>query len=228
MLYLLFSLLAYYMKRHSIHKKKVGGSEIQKRIGLDKDLHIPHIDQPISDRIRTDFLQPQIFVPQHMTPQCRPIFVPIDMEDPMLEGYPNIEPDPKGKHARYVAPVIDEPLGQHTSRVIYGQEQGDGPFGSTTPSQNQERKRQREKETKETEHQQHNEGLLGDYIRSFSLRHNSKDISDEEAIAMSYPLYRFDTRYQGGRKVKNSFKRGHKRCTKNNSRTRRIHKNIYR
>lgn len=205
------------MKKQAIYKKRGGNSETQKPVGLVKELRIPPVDQPISDRIREDFLQPQLFVPQHMTPQCRPVFVPVDMEDPLLEGYPNIEPDPKGEYARYVVPVIDEPLGERTSRVTYGEE-GDGPFVPYSSTEDKERKREREN-GKETEQQP--SGLLGDYIRSFSLRHKSKDVSDEEALAMSYPMYRFDTRYEGGKREKKSAKQGTRRYTKNKSRTRR-------
>ena len=202
------------------------------------EIRIPAVDEHISDRLRTDFLAPRMFVPQHMVAHCRPTFVPIDTEDPALEGYPNIEM--QGEYARYVIPPIDEPLGDRISRVTYDddaatdatnaeQEQsqqtditsyipldianiGD-PLQPTMPFQLQtiipatilDKTNANANANSSSESQttgpSRKRGLLGDYIRSFSLRHKNKNknISDEQALSITYPLYNIDKRYGGKR-----------------------------
>lgn len=193
------------------------------------EIRIPAVDEHISDRLRADFLAPRMFVPQHMVAHCRPTFVPIDTEDPALEGYPNIEM--QGEYARYVIPPLDESLGDRISRVTYDdddddaeQEQGQQtditnyipmdianmgdplqstmPFQlqSTTPATTLYKSNSNSSSERQTTDPSRKRGLLGDYIRSFSLRHKNKNknISDEQALSITYPLYNIDKRYNGG------------------------------
>lgn len=141
-------------------------------IDLVKTTRLPPVDEPIADRIRGDFLKPRMFVPQHMVSQCRPVLVPVHQDDPILEGYPNIEL--KGEHARYVIPPIEDFSTDREDRVFYQSE-----FDETTDKRDGKA----------------SSGLFGDYIRSFSLRHKNKNMSDEEALNVTYPLYHIDNRY---------------------------------
>lgn len=182
------------------------------------EMRIPPVDEHISDRIRADFLAPRMFVPQHMVAQCRPTFVPIDTEDPALDGYPNIEM--QGEYSRYVIPPLDEPLSDRIARVTYdsdgiNDEMGQGPdesgendylpldMGSladplqaAVPFQTPATRLGPRLEKADSDPPAR-QGLLGDYIRSFSLRHKDKIISDDQALSITYPLYHIDKRYGG-------------------------------
>ena len=89
-------------------------------VGLVKTARLPPVDEPITDRIRQDFLKPRMFVPQHMVAQCRPVLVPVHSDDPVLEGYPNIEL--KGEHARFVVPPVEDFSVNREDRVVYPKE----------------------------------------------------------------------------------------------------------
>lgn len=155
-------------------------------VGLVKTARLPPVDEPITDRIRQDFLKPRMFVPQHMVAQCRPVLVPVHSDDPALEGYPNIEL--KGEHARFVVPPVEDFSVNREDRVVYPKEDN--------LSVNEDKRENREKrETDDPQDDPNNSGLFGDYIRSFSLRHKNKNMSDEEALAVTYPLYHIDKRY---------------------------------
>ena len=155
-------------------------------VDLVNTARLPPVDEPITDRIRQDFLKPHMFVPQHMVAQCRPVLVPVHSDDPVLEGYPNIEL--KGEHARFVVPPVEDFSVNREDRVVYPKEDN--------VSVNEDKRENREKrETDDPQNDPNNSGLFGDYIRSFSLRHKNKNMSDEEALAVTYPLYHIDTRY---------------------------------
>ena len=205
-------------------------------VDLVKVDHFPPVDKPIADRIRGDFLKPQMFVPQHLVPQCRPVFVPIHTDDPLLEGYPNIEL--KGEYARFVVPPIDDFSTNREDRVIYQSE-------SNNHSTDNIREKSEKRETNETDKtiktnttilqsesnsnsnsksksksksksiSKYKSGLFGDYIRSFSLRHKDKNISDEEALDITYPLYHIDTRYSDEPTYGGSTRSSRKKTRKN-------------
>lgn len=155
---------------------------------LVKTTRLPPVDEPIADRIRGDFLKPRMFVPQHMVSQCRPVLVPVHQDDPILEGYPNIEL--KGEHARFVVPPIEDFSTDREDRVFYQSE------GDNAPS-----------------------GLFGDYIRSFSLRHKNKNMSDDEALNVTYPLYHIDNRYADKSRSGGSRRSSRKTTRKNGKET---------
>lgn len=158
----------------------------EQNIDLVKATHIPPVDEPIADRIRGDFLKPRMFVPQHMVAQCRPALVPVHADDPILEGYPNIEL--KGEHARFVVPPIDDFSTDREDRVVY-HSQIDNDSSENTREKREKRENAEETDTKSSS------GLFGDYIRSFSLRHKNKNMTDDEALNVTYPLYHIDSRY---------------------------------
>ena len=110
-------------------------------IDLVKATHIPPVDEPIADRIRGDFLKPRMFVPQHMVAQCRPALVPVHADDPILEGYPNIEL--KGEHARFVVPPIDDFSTDREDRVVYHSQLDNDSSENTREKEREERKTQK-------------------------------------------------------------------------------------
>ena len=159
----------------------------EQNIDLVKTIRLPPVDEPIADRIRRDFLKPRMFIPQHMVAQCRPTLVPVQTDDPILEGYPNIEL--KGEHARFVVPPIEDFSINREDRVLSEYEELDDVSIDDTRENREKREENKESDSKATS------GLFGDYIRSFSLRHKNKNMTDEEALNVAYPLYHLDTRY---------------------------------
>tara|TARA_B100001989_G_scaffold253356_1_gene240390 strand:+ start:7710 stop:8345 length:636 start_codon:yes stop_codon:yes gene_type:complete len=121
-----------------------GKKKREKKVLTNKDLDamfsIPAVDESIADRITADFLQPHRFAPRGS--ECRPTLVPVDMNDPALKGYPNIE------HQAYVIP----PLGLSREEM---KERDRLEYGILAPPAGEAL---------------YSKGLLGDYVRSFSLR----------------------------------------------------------
>jgi hypothetical protein len=132
-----------------------GEKKREKKVLTNKDLDamfkIPAVDESIADRITADFLQPHRFAPRGS--ECRPTLVPVDMNDPALKGYPNIE------HQAYVIP----PLGLSREEM---KERDRLEYGILAPP---------------AAEAPYSKGLLGDYVRSFSLRNKAVSQPDVSA-----------------------------------------------
>ena len=146
-----------------------GKKKKDKRILSNKDLEgifkMPTVDESITERIRADFLQPHRFSPHGYNGECRPSLVPMDMNDPALQGYPNIE------HQAYVVP----PIGRSKKELEEYKkiEEGNAArniIGSIFTAFDNTNKERREKKRENNPYQT---GLLGDYLRSFSMRSKS-------------------------------------------------------
>ena len=157
-----------------------GEKKREKKVLTNKDLDamfkIPAVDESIADRITTDFLQPHRFAPRGS--ECRPTLVPVDMNDPALKGYPNIE------HQAYVIP----PLGLSREEM---KERDRLEYGILAPP---------------AAEAPYSKGLLGDYVRSFSLR--NKAVSQPDVSAKKSRKKRRSSKSKSKSKSKKGGRRG--------------------